>query len=203
MSNVRDAIRNAMFEQSTKYAKEQYQRENEKISQEYKNEVAKSGVCVWFKDEDEYLGIAHKKGLEAAQKLDKVICYPQDVLSELKIYRKYVPELLKDYTRVIRSNNEFVKVMKRQRTDSEEKKYKRWTDAEDNELIELVCDPDLSILDISVTMGRTVPAIKTRVSKLVGLKRLSQEIAGRFIGTINGNHAECVIDGTIYKEQAI
>ena len=201
MGNARDAINEARLKMHQEYARRVFKEENEKISEEYRGEVKKAGVLTWFKDEDEFCGIAHEKGIEAAEKLDKIICFPPDVLTELKIYRKYVPELLKDYIRTIRDNNAHIKVMKRMRTDSEEKKYKKWTDAEDNELIELVCDSELSILDVSVTMGRTVPAIKSRLTKLVGIKRLSQEVAGRFIGTINGNHADCVVDGTIYKAE--
>lgn len=77
---------------------------------------------------------------------------------------------------------------------------KRWTADEDEKLIELVCAGEWSPIEISTTFGRSIPAIKTRVSKLVGLKRLSAEIAGQFIGTIDGEKVEGRIDGKVYKE---
>ena len=92
------------------------------------------------------------------------------------------------------------RVVKRFMTDSAEKKYKRWTDEEDNLLIDMVC-ADMSSMDISITLGRSPSAIKTRVSKLVGINRLSQQIAGRFIGELNGAKIEGNIKGTLSKDK--
>lgn len=122
---------------------------------------------------------------------------------EIAAYRKYVPVLLR-YTEFLDKFSQHTsQTFKRLANDSEEKKHQRWSDVEDEMLIELACREDISMLEMSTAMGRSVPAIKSRLSKLVGIKRLSQEVAGRFIGTINGNHAECVIDGTIYKKDAV
>lgn len=76
----------------------------------------------------------------------------------------------------------------------------RWTKEEDEILIEMVCKQDGTIYELASTFGRTIPAIKTRVSKLVGLKRLSAEVAGQFIGTLDGEVVEGKINGTVYKE---
>lgn len=199
MNNAEKAIYAAQNEMSKKYRHEVYQKERNKYSEDYIDGVNDAGVLVRLNDEDEFFGIKHEKGLRAYRILDNTICSTPDVVKEIKIFRKYVPELMSDYVRLIKDYNMLIEAAKRQRTDSESKKYKRWTEAEDNELIELVCEPKLSILDISVTMGRTVPSIKTRVSKLVGLKRISQEIAGRFVGSINGIDSDCVLDGTLFK----
>lgn len=201
MSIVDEAIRDAALEMHLKHQKEKYKEANAKISQEYREGIEKAKIAITYKDEDEYIGVAWVKAEEALVNLDKAVASSSNMLEELKIYRKYVPELIKDYRRMIKINRNLLRMAKRLRTDSEAKKYKRWTNVEDNELIELVCNQDLTILDVSLTMGRTVPAIKTRVSKLVGLKRLSQEVAGKFIGNINGNHTECVLEGTLYKEE--
>ena len=120
---------------------------------------------------------------------------------EIAAYRKYVPVLLR-YTEFLDKVSQHTsQTFKRLVDDSEEKKYQRWSEVEDEVLIELACREDVSMLEMSTAMGRSVPAIKSRLTKLVGIKRLSQEVAGRFIGTINGNHADCVVDGTIYKAE--
>lgn len=121
-----------------------------------------------------------------------------NISKELLTYRKYVPILLKHAEQLDGFNRRLSKTFERMESDSEEKKYQRWTPAEDEKLIELVCNPKWSMLEISTTMGRSVPAIKSRVTKLVGLKRISQEVAGKFIGTVDGNKIEGTISGTLY-----
>lgn len=66
-------------------------------------------------------------------------------------------------------------------------------------LIEEVCG-DTSIHELSLMFGRTPSSIKTRVSTLVGLERISQEVAGRFIGKINGDDANADIEGIVLKK---
>lgn len=76
---------------------------------------------------------------------------------------------------------------------------KRWTDKEDELLIEMVCDESVNPYELASTFGRSIPAIKSRVSKLVGTKRLSSEVAGHFIGMLDGELVEGHIDGKVYK----
>jgi len=76
---------------------------------------------------------------------------------------------------------------------------KRWTQEEDELLIEAASDGTKTIIDLSKAFGRTPGAIQSRITKLVGIKRLSEEIAGRFMGTINGEFIEGEIDGTLRK----
>jgi len=76
---------------------------------------------------------------------------------------------------------------------------KRWTETEDKLLIEMVCDESCSPYELASTFGRSIPAIKSRVSKLVGLKRLSAEVAGHFVGMLDGELIEGHIDGKVYK----
>lgn len=77
----------------------------------------------------------------------------------------------------------------------------RWTKEEDERLIEIVCShrDDWAPFEIAASFGRSIPAIKSRVSKLVGLNRVSQEVAGHFFGTIDGIEMSGSIDGTVYK----
>ena len=67
-------------------------------------------------------------------------------------------------------------------------------------LIELATT-NMSMLELSTTMGRTPSSIKTRLSVLVGKERLSQEIAGKFLGLLNGNIVDGEISGILYKEK--
>ena len=75
---------------------------------------------------------------------------------------------------------------------------KKWRDEEDTLLIERVAAGD-SIQLIANTFGRTPLSISGRVSHLVGIKRLSEEIAGRIEGYLNGEEVKGVFVGKIRK----
>ena len=77
---------------------------------------------------------------------------------------------------------------------------KRWTDEEDEMLIEMACDDEVSMIDLALFFGRSPGAIQTRITNLVGVGRISQEISGRFVGSINGEHVAGVIEGELRKE---
>lgn len=80
-----------------------------------------------------------------------------------------------------------------------ERGRKRWTQQDDELLIEMASQDDTTIIDLSRQFGRTPGAIQSRISKLVGIKKMSVEVAGRFIGTLNGEFVEGNIDGTVSK----
>lgn len=80
-----------------------------------------------------------------------------------------------------------------------ERGRKRWTQQDDELLIEMAAQEDTTIIDLSKQFGRTPGAIQSRISRLVGIKKLSAEIAGRFIGTLNGEFVEGNIDGIVRK----
>lgn len=137
---------------------------------------------------------------EALSKIMSVIRNrPKSIVVELNTYRKYVPVLIKTAFEMQETRNAAIKQIDRFSDDCADKKYKRWTDTEDLMLIDLVCRGDDSIMGVATTMGRTVSAIKTRLSYLVGVKRLSQQVAGKFIGTANGEEFQADLVGTIYK----
>lgn len=124
---------------------------------------------------------------------------PKSIIAEVNIYRKYVPVILKSIIQMNEIKKAAALQAERVTTDNEDKKYQRWTEQEDNLLIDLVADEKMSMLELSTTMGRTVPAIKTRLSTLVGRKRISQNIAGRFIGFIDGEHKEAEVNGKLIR----
>ncbi len=134
------------------------------------------------------------------ENLGTVIHRKPNMMRELTIYRTQLPKLIEYLLQSQRIMNGFCTLYQRILTDSEDKKGQRWCAEEDEYLIELVCE-GASMLDISTTLGRTPASIKTRLSRLVGLKRLSQEVVGHFIGHIDGTQTECSINGTVYKER--
>ena len=78
---------------------------------------------------------------------------------------------------------------------------KRWTKEEDEFLIESICEEDpVSLPILASGMGRSETAVQTRISYLVGVKRLSQQVAGKFIGMANGEEFKANLVGTIYKD---
>ena len=138
---------------------------------------------------------------EAAYKLSTIIQNrPKSIVVELNTYRKYVPQLIKALIDATMVMNASVKQSERYANPKAEKDHKRWTENEDKMLIDMVCYKDCSMMEIATTFGRTVSAIQTRLTYLVGVKRLSQQIAGKFIGKINGEQTEADLVGTVYKE---
>lgn len=80
-----------------------------------------------------------------------------------------------------------------------ERSRKRWTEQEDNLLIEEAAKDNTTTVELARIFGRTPGAIQSRITYLVGIERLSSKVAGRFIGTIDGMQAEVEIDGVVSK----
>ena len=120
---------------------------------------------------------------------------------EMKKYEKYVPILLYGYCHCCTYREVENEFMDRLCSGKSERANKRWTNEEDNYLIDVVCAGVISLQELSLKMGRTPSAIYTRITHLVGVKRLSQKVAGKFIGEINGEQTEADLVGTVYKER--
>ena len=119
----------------------------------------------------------------------------------LRVYDKYVPKLIKLYFANVEACGGLSKELDRATNNALERNGKRWDRDEDDALIDLVTEEDMSIAQIAITMGRTPQAIQTRVSHLVGIKRLSSDVAGRFKGTLDGVEVDGYIDGTVTREK--
>ena len=138
---------------------------------------------------------------EAGNKLyNNYIHRPKSIIVELNIYRKYVPLLLDYVLQLSRINSHVMTESIRMHKKTNEKQNKRWTKEEDEKLIDVVSDGSWSQTEISAMFGRSPQSINARVSYLVGVKRLSQTVTGRFIGYINGQKTEADIAGTVRKE---
>ena len=83
--------------------------------------------------------------------------------------------------------------------DSDMNAHKPWSAEEDNELIECICN-DMPEVFLAAKFKRSPNAIKTRVSTLVGKKRISQKVAGKFIGKVNGKQTVADLLGTVYRK---
>ena len=156
---------------------------------------------------DNILGIAEDDALTKEEKKEyrtaifklQENIHQRPVLSkELQTYRRYVPLLIKGLQLETAVADGYAKMIERYITNSEARKNKRWLPEEDEVLVNMVCD-DNSIFEISLTLGRTPASIKTRLSNLVGTKRISKNIAGKFIGKIDGILTECEIEGTVFN----
>jgi len=143
----------------------------------------------------------HSRVIEAAVKLYKILVErPKNIISELSIFRKYCPILIKEVCVITDLNKKAIHEKNQAISGTTRNQNKRWTKEEDNVLIEMACDPDQNIQTLSTMFGRSPASIANRITTLVGVKRLSQEVAGRFIGYINGEKTEADIAGTVHKE---
>lgn len=144
------------------------------------------------------------KGKVAAQKLHSNYTQkPKSIIVELNVYRKYLPDLIKYFVLITKVNEAAVKANDRLFAQGSENHYKRWTPEEDTMLIEEVCKGDSSLNEISIVFGRSPAAISNRITTLVGVKRLSQAVAGRFIGTINGKETSADVSEVVYRKNSL
>ena len=118
---------------------------------------------------------------------------------QLRIFKKYVPALINSYYAMQEALAAAAKNEERTFSKINERANKKWDKDEDELLIDLASQDDYTTTKIAVYMGRTPSAIQSRISYLVGIKKLSQEIAGRFIGTLNGQSVNGYIEGSVLK----
>ena len=145
-------------------------------------------------------GFSHDELLNAAGKLMLTVSQrPKSIVEEVRIYRKYVPIMIKAYCTQSEGMKKAAMQIDRLADVEYDRGNKRWSKEEDEMLINLVCEGKENIHKISTILGRSPGAIQSHISFLVGRKRLTQEVAGKFIGTINGESTEAEICGTVYK----
>lgn len=139
--------------------------------------------------------------INAAQQMAKLTRErPKSLIEEVRLYRKYVPLLLEHILLLSDVNKAATKECTRVYEKTDVKSNKRWSKEEDELLIEAVCDDNTTMAQLSAIFGRTPGAINSHLTKLVGLKRLSQKVVGKFIGEVDGQTVNTSINGTLYKE---
>ena len=136
----------------------------------------------------------------AMERVSKALAEPaKNPFDELKIYREYVPMIIKwgfgnqEILQDVLADN------RRLTGTPGARSGKRWTSEEDRVLIDLATADDAAIIPIATTLGRSPQAISSRLTYLVGISRVTQEIAGRITGYIDGNPVDGQFVGTITK----
>lgn len=119
---------------------------------------------------------------------------------EIQAWRKVGKNMMTYMETVTKGINNVCKENKRLSTMKYDRGHKKWTEEEDEILIELLCDDSLTLLDVSKTLGRSISAINTRCSVLTGVERVKQKIQGKFQGKLNGMVVDGTIDGLLFKE---
>lgn len=138
---------------------------------------------------------------EALDALTCAIMGKMSMAKELKTYRKYVPALvieLFDTLEVLSMTYDSIDAVD---TGMAKRNRKRWTNEEDEQLIEMAAD-GASMSLMGLVLDRTPTAVQTRISYLVGIERLSVDVAGKFIGWLDGELVEGNIDGTVSKRKS-
>lgn len=150
---------------------------------------------------DEYDKVSHPTN-EQISAIGKILLaikgQPENPMKRLKIYDECVPLLLEVTENFDAYACRSKELLESTWNNQGIRRNKRWTEEEDEELIEFIAH-DWGIGVVASLFGRTPSAIASRVSYLVGIERVSQEIAGRFVGTLNGQHIHGMIDGELQK----
>lgn len=162
------------------------------------DELHKNGILLYHIDDVLEKGSVY----EAAKKVANVLTQrPKSIIVELNTYRKNIPIIIEYIVQEARIRNDLIRQNDRFYSSKAEKDKKRWTEEEDNALIEKACYPDTSLLQLSIDFGRTTSAIQSRLTYLVGVKRISKPVVGRFFGKADGKDVEMYLDGTVYTEK--
>ena len=134
--------------------------------------------------------------------LAKTIAQPKgNAFSQLQIYRKHIPILIEGMAALTEINKDLVEINDRLTKSMYARNRKPWTQEEDATLIDMVCQEGMTVTQLSMYFGRTPGAISSHISPVVGVSRITQEVAGRFIGYVDGEKMEVHINGTLYKQQ--
>ena len=122
---------------------------------------------------------------------------PKSVHKQLQMFRKYTRAAIEYqfyYQEMIDLlSDEFERLL----NGVQDRSGKRWSDVEDEVLVDLASRDNVNMTMIAMQLGRTPSAIQTRLSYLVGIKRVSTKVAGKFIGWFNGEQVDGDIDGVV------
>ena len=120
-------------------------------------------------------------------------------VDELMKFREVVPQII-EYANNMRFYVFGLQYLINFLSEDPTNSNKRWSDEEDNDLVEAVCK-GMNIWDVARCLKRTPGAVSTRLSYLVGVNRISQDIAGKFVGQIDGEQRSANIVGTIFRRE--
>lgn len=173
----------------------------EVLHNKFKPENLPDDVTLYSTDELSKMGLnAGPEVLAALRQLTHMQSTPSgNPFSDLKAYRACVPLLINWALANQSLYRDAEKAVDRMQEGAGSRSNKRWTPEEDEALIEMAASGRQNLLELSVTFGRTPNAVTSRITYLVGIRRLSQEIAGHLTGYINGEPVEGEVVGVVTK----
>ena len=132
--------------------------------------------------------------------LRKLVCNNkgENPYKQLQAFKKYVPMIIDTIVLYEAIADYSFEQVDRLLNGIDVNKNKKWEPEDEEALINMVCD-DVDDVEIAMKFGRSVPAIKTKVSQLVGIGRIDRKVAGRFVGRINGEEVDAMINGKVFK----
>ena len=74
---------------------------------------------------------------------------------------------------------------------------RRWTNSQDDALVEMACRDDSSMMTLALDFNRTPAAISSRLTYLVGVSKVSRRVVGRITGYLDGEAVNGVFDGEL------
>lgn len=139
---------------------------------------------------------------EFARQIHRLLSNPKErPFIQLQKWRSLGKQMIAICAEKEREAKDAMKMLDRFTRNIPDRNNKKWSDGEDELLIDMICEEEHSLLELSTIFGRTPTALKSRVSYLVGINKVSSEIAGKFIGTINGEEVCGDIKGTLNRER--
>lgn len=159
---------------------------------------------------DMRVGGTHIFDLDAGEKLHENVQWAIENLSKLnhgqssenlhqrmKLYREASNELINAYAAVQQLLTSYRESYEELTGQASGRNRKRWTAEEDEVLIEIASQGERTLFQLALDMARTPGAVQSRLSYLVGIRRISQQVAGRFVGYVDGEPVDAEIEGVL------
>ena len=135
---------------------------------------------------------------EAIDSLSRIRLAPVPIAKEIRVYRKYVPKLILAYKLMTSMAADLSRTLDQLEGSEAAMSGKRWSKDEEESLIDFIAKGH-SIMSVAASFGRTPGSISSKVSQLVGVGRVSQKVAGNFVGRVNGIYTQTFIEGEVTK----
>lgn len=125
---------------------------------------------------------------------------PANVAKRLEKWRWITETLIKGYNEQGRALAAFMAALRELQGAEAEHNNKRWSKEEDDLVVEWRCQ-DFTIQRIAISLGRSPASIATRLTYLVGIKRLFINVDGKIVGSLDGDEVDGHFKGILEKEQ--
>lgn len=136
--------------------------------------------------------------LDAVDTLSMLVRKPKgNAFYQLRAFRKNVAILLDHLDSITDMRKATEEINKEMAGEAAKNQGKRWTDDEDEALVELAANDDMTLTSIALNFGRSPSAVQSRLTYLVGIERKVQKIAGKFHGLIDGNWSDAELEGEL------